>query len=462
MSNTISQAFLPKTYSYNLEGQRVVVTLEENLLNIPPKTLFSLAARKNLKRGFLFVSNVLGKHVPVDPYVPLLAGAALSLQLYKKIFGYDHLDTQEVIKALISQQNTKKVYETLIQRSLVALPQKTLFIGFAETATALGHAVFSLFDNACYIHTTREQIPAMHSELNFEETHSHAVSHRCYPLDAHLVETSETIVLIDDEVTTGNTALNIIREINSKSPKSEFFLVSLLDWRTEDHRANFAKLEQELSTKIHTISLLEGKITVNGTAFCEQIAQSGGLVETELSEQKRILPEFNFLNIQDVIPACSVDLNGQLNKVQYVRLTGRFGLSSKENLQTLPLAKEIGKELKSSRIGEKTLCLGTGEFMYFPMLISAYMGEGVRFHSTTRSPIFPFEKPQYGIQNGFMFLSPDDLSIPNFVYNVPLRHYDEVYIFLERDVCRDRLIPLLNTISEIDIGRVVLVIASSC
>lgn len=39
----------------------------------------------------------------------------------------------------------------------VKLDETTLFIGFAETATALGHAVFNTFQsNAIYIHTTRE------------------------------------------------------------------------------------------------------------------------------------------------------------------------------------------------------------------------------------------------------------------------------------------------------------------
>ena len=83
------------------------------------------------------------------------------------------------------------VYESVINRSLITLPDQTLFIGFAETATGLGHAVFNLFDQAYYLHTTREQIPQLASELNFNEDHSHAVNHRCYPLDVDLIKAAQ-------------------------------------------------------------------------------------------------------------------------------------------------------------------------------------------------------------------------------------------------------------------------------
>ena len=60
------------------------------------------------------------------------------------------------------------------------LPTKTVFIGFAETATGLGHAVFNHFEDAIYIHTTREEMLNMEPSFFFEEEHSHATSHRVY------------------------------------------------------------------------------------------------------------------------------------------------------------------------------------------------------------------------------------------------------------------------------------------
>ncbi|MCO1601819.1 phosphoribosyltransferase family protein [Desulfosporosinus nitroreducens] len=463
MNNTISSASSPKIYTYNLEGQRVSVALESNPFDFDPQTLFSLAARKNKKRGFLFVSNVLGKHVPVDPFVPLLAGFALAVQFMSKIHNINHVHTQAIIQALKKNEDTRKVYESVITKSRFALPLETLFIGFAETATGLGHAVFSLFDNAYYLHTTREEIPLLPVELDFSEDHSHAVNHRCYPIDSELLRNPKTVVLVDDEITTGNTALNIIRAIHLKFPKTNYVVLSLLDWRTREERDNYKKLEQQLDIRIDTISLLEGEIEVSGQPFCEQMGQRDLVSETDFPfpEGFPLNQEQKFLNMQDVISVFSVDSRGNSSLSPYLRLTGRFGLSSREDREILPLAKRIAESLKCDRAGGKTLCLGTGEFIYLPMLISAYMGNGIRYHSTTRSPIYPFPKAQYGIQNGFAYNCPDNESITNYVYNLPLNYYDEVYLFLEREVSPEGLNSLLNVFHKIGIPRLVLVISSS-
>lgn len=455
MSNTISSAYLPKMYSYNLEGQRVKVTLENNPFDFSPEMLFSLAARKNKKRGFLFVSKVLGKHIPNDPFVPLLAGAALAVQFLRKIHGVDHVDTQAIIQSLKSSKDTRSVYETVINRALFSLPEESLFIGFAETATGLGQAVFSLFDKAHYLHTTREQIPLLASELDFNEEHSHAVNHRCYPLDAELIKNPKTIILVDDEITTGNTALNIIRSIHAKFPKTHYVVLSLLDWRSAESRANFEKLQQQLDIKILTASLLEGEIAVSGDPVNDQSDHVNHVVRSDVYES--IDPEFRFLNLKDLVSVHSEDSVGYKNVSPYLALTGRFGLSTPDNQEILPLARKIGEQFKCDRIGAKTLCLGTGEFMYFPMLVSAYMGKGISFHSTTRSPIYSFAKPQYGIQNGFSFDNPDELSTANYVYNVPKEYYDEVYVFFEREVSNQRLESMFNALRELGIPRLVLV-----
>ncbi|KJR48976.1 Adenine/guanine phosphoribosyltransferase [Desulfosporosinus sp. I2] len=460
MSNTISLVSSPKIFTYNLEGQKVIVKLNHNHFDFELPTLFSLAARQNKKRGFLFVSNVLGKHVPVNPYIPLLAGAALAVQLQSKLYGLDHTETQAIIQALKGLEQAEKVYNTVQESPHFALPEETLFIGFAETATGLGHAVFSLFENAHYLHTTREQITRIDSELNFSEDHSHAVHHRCYPLNTESLLTSKTIVLVDDEITTGNTALNIIRELHGKFPKSEYVVLSLLDWRTPEERANYRDLERQLDTKIHSISLLEGELTIIGDPIIKTVNPIN--LTKKLAPLKRgVVIERQWFNGFDLVQVSSEDSLGNKNRSPYLKLTGRFGVSSRENREIVPYAKKIAEELQKNRTGEKTLCLGTGEFMYFPMLISAKMGRGIRYHSTTRSPIYPLEKPDYGIQNGFSFDNPDDASITNYVYNVPLGYYDEVYLFLERDVAQEKLKSLRTTFGALEIPRIVLVICVS-
>jgi hypothetical protein len=91
------------------------------------------------------------------------------------------------------------------------------------------------------------------------------------------------------------------------------------------------------------------------------------------------------------------------------------------------------------------------------MLIAAYMGKGISFHTTTRSPIYSFTKPHYGIQNGFSFENPDEPSIINYIYNVPDKYYDEVYVFMEREVSHERLTSMLKAFRELGIPRLVLV-----
>ena len=48
---------------YALPNGRLTLTI--NRADLPPDELFALGARANPRRAFLFVSKVLGKHIPV-------------------------------------------------------------------------------------------------------------------------------------------------------------------------------------------------------------------------------------------------------------------------------------------------------------------------------------------------------------------------------------------------------------
>ena len=88
--------------------------------------------------------------------------------------------------------------------------------------------------------------------------------------------------------------------------------------------------------------------------------------------------------------------------------------------------------------------LGTGEFMHIPMKTAVYMGEGVSYHSTTRSPIFPIDREGYPIKNRMAFESPEDPATMNYAYNVSGMEYDEVFLFFERPMDDNRLEPILR------------------
>ncbi|MFL6517901.1 MAG: phosphoribosyltransferase domain-containing protein, partial [Bacillus sp. (in: firmicutes)] len=179
--------------------------MSENPYDLPLEELFTMAARINKKRSFLFVSKVLGKHLPIDPNKGLLIGALLGARYIELVKDTNCLETENLLTSFRSG-------EPYQSKAFITEHVHPVVIGFAETATALGHAFFDCFQSAEYFHTTREELKQVNPEITFEEEHSHATSHRCYiPLE--LIQNEREIILVDDELTTGKTALNIIQSL---------------------------------------------------------------------------------------------------------------------------------------------------------------------------------------------------------------------------------------------------------
>ncbi|WP_436866147.1 phosphoribosyltransferase family protein [Bacillus fungorum] len=415
--------------TYNvLNNIKVHIEIRDNPYNLALDNLFQMAARINKKRSFLFVSTILGKHLPVKPVVALASGHALAAR-YMEILHNTFHPFQKEVSSLISSE-----FDDIPEKILhyqYPLQEEVLFIGFAETATALGHSMFQCFQNAKYVHTTRESIPELKSVITFEEEHSHATSHRCY-VDKSFFQNNNPIVLVDDEMTTGKTALNIIRSIQQQFPREEYTIASLLDWRSNTNRRQFKQLEEELQIKIHVISLLEGSIHTTGQPL--NIAKT----DIQIEETK---PDFKKHTL--TCPTLPYTSN-------YIKYTGRFGISAYEQKHIHSFTQEAGKMLQRKRIGKRTLCLGTGEFMYIPMKIAAEMGENILYQSTTRSPIHPVSNDvNYAIHNHFSYPSPEDSTITNYFYNISPHDYDEVFVFMERDLGEEALSPLLQQLQTV-------------
>ncbi|OKP87393.1 phosphoribosyltransferase family protein [Paenibacillus sp. P32E] len=419
-----------------------------------------MAARINKKRSFLFVSKVLGKHIPVNPYTPLLSGAALALLLYREMNGeaaYDSMMDRlldQAVQGMIHPEYAEAAYHDLLEAQLV-LPERVLFIGFAETATALGHSMYNMFAaGAAYIHTTREDIPQLASVVSFEEEHSHAVDHLCYALNAELLSGEEPIVLVDDEITTGNTAINTIRDIQSKFPRKEYVVASLLDWRSESNIQAYRNLEQELGIRIRALSLLQGTIEVTGTPQLN-LVESGS--HTSAATEAPVIITY----VQDGLERLNVtsaDSLGEINASPYLRQSGRFGVESQDNRQLDQGIAQVASQLRALREGATALVLGVGEFMYLPMRIAAEMGEGVKYQSSTRSPIHPDRRPDYGVHSAAAYPSAGDPGISNYIYNVDPGRYDDIFVLLERDVPRRRIEPMTDILKRLAGNKVHLVI----
>ncbi|WP_239649593.1 phosphoribosyltransferase domain-containing protein [Methylocucumis oryzae] len=155
-----------------------VLTLDLLPSRIPLHRLLGFAARVSSKRKFLFVSKLLGKHYPVSPL--------LMRWSYRKL-----------------------ARDVLAQEQLGS----SLWLGMAETATGLGYGVYAEakaegLNNALFMQTTRYVLSGC-PFLQFEESHSHATDFFLYfpsrEQDKRLFNQADTLVLIDDEISTGTT-----------------------------------------------------------------------------------------------------------------------------------------------------------------------------------------------------------------------------------------------------------------
>jgi len=428
----------------------VEIEINDNPYDLPLEELFTMAARMNKKRAFLFVSKVLGKHIPINPGKGMLVGALLANHYMEMVKGNNTGDTENLLSAFLNEPDTYS------GQAFIHDDVNPVIIGFAETATALGHAFFQCFQKADFFHTTREEIIGVEPAITFEEEHSHATSHRCY-IDESILQNSREIILVDDEMTTGKTNINIIRSIQKRFPRKNYIVVSILDWRSEKNIQSYAELEKELDICIHSVSLLKGKINVAGSL---NIKESKEISVADFS----ILPSISFISLEKRFPALFTSIpyyskfvGGEINAIPYIKETGRFSINSKINAQLNEALAEIGTFLSNERNGKKTLCLGTGEFMFLPMKIASFMGSGVYYQSTTRSPIHVADLNNYGAKYGLSFPCPENKSVANFVYNIPPTEYDELFVFLERAVTMEDLEPFLVELEKTKIKDIKIV-----
>ena len=116
-------------------------------------------------------------------------------------------------------------------------------VGFAETATAIGAAV-AIECQAAYMQTTREVIDGV-DYLYFSESHSHATEQKLVKTDLDkIIGKTDRIIFIEDEVTTGNTILNIVRLIQKTYAKPVSFAVaSILNGMNEEALENYKNLK---------------------------------------------------------------------------------------------------------------------------------------------------------------------------------------------------------------------------
>ena len=365
----------------------VEIELQRGVLSLQPndnshwkwQDLLGFAERINPKRAFLFVSKVLGRHIPVSPHIMRHAFTDLA-----KLVPDD-------------------------------LPEPVLVIGMAETAVGLGAGVHQVlqqrYPEAIYVTTTRHPVHGAPLLARFLEEHSHAQDQLLYGSpDAELQQqilNSKSIVLVDDEASTGKTFVNLIHALQQAGLNqiSHVVTATLADW----------------SSGIHIADL-----------NCQSVALMTGKWQWRDAENP----------IQINMP-----------KVDTVAF-GAFATLAEPTWGRLPI-QDSGAHIRLAvQPDERILVLGSGEYVWSSFLLAEYLqqqGADVKFSAITRSPI----AVGHAIQSALAFSDNYGLGIQNFVYNINPQDYDRVLITVEtatHSVAKSLLeaLPNAEVISAVD------------
>ncbi|THA54154.1 phosphoribosyltransferase [Streptomyces sp. A1136] len=394
----------------------------------PLRELLGLALRRNPKRAHLLVSRILGKHVPQSPATVHAAGRGLG----------------ERVADLLGEEAADAVV-----------------LGYAETATGLGHSVADGLRVAPYLHSTRRPVPGVEPAGGFEEAHSHATSHLLLPEDPKLLTGSGPLVLVDDEFSTGNTVLNTIRDLHARHPRPRYVVVALVDMRSPADRERLDAFAAELGARIDLVALARGTVSLpedvlaKGQALVEEyesgVARAGrGPAESDPAASDPVGSGPVGSGPASCGPAASVRRVG-LDWPAGLPDGGRHGFTPAHRARleaALPvLAARIDAELGVGP--RRVLVLGNEELMYAPLRLAraleesgASAGREVRFSTTTRSPVLAVDDPGYAIRTRLAFPAHDDPADgpgERYAYNVAGAGFDAVVAVVDSRADTDAL-----------------------
>jgi orotate phosphoribosyltransferase len=333
--------------------------------------------RRNPRRAQLLVSRVLGKHIPVPAGTVLAAAHLLGAQVRAACGG-----------------------------------RTPVVVGFAETATGLGHAVAAVCaadgGPAPYLHTSRRPAPAAARVVRFSEEHSHATDQALALLDDSDLSDGAPLVLVDDELTTGTTAVNAIRAIQSAWPRQDYVLASLIDCRSPDRRAEVTRAVRALGANAVSVRLLDGEVELAGDHLERAHAFIGALPEPEVMSGSGAAPvSWLDITLPAGVPTTAVHRWGRDQEQAAATAMARVAA-------TLPVARD-----------RRTLVLGDEEHMYLPQLLARALGEQVRTSTTTRTPAVVCDRPGYPLRTMLAFGATRDSQRPAYAYNVAPSACDE-------------------------------------
>ncbi len=385
---TLPRGTLDLTYQTNISDDTTTYTIED---------LLDFAQRINPKRAFLFVSKVLGRHIPVAPSAMRRAFTDL---------------------ANVIPEN---------------LPQPILVIGMAETAVGLSagvhQALQTRYPNALLLNSTRH---TQHDEQNtntllttFSEDHSHASQHLIYAspdkvMQAQLLA-SKTLIMVDDEASTGNTCVNVVTALRNAGldQLEQVHLTTLVDWSLNQNQTD---TDDSIAKRLPNIE------------FYRHHLLSGAWQWTDAPN-----PEPIIMPSVDTTEAGTQALGETGNWGRFPTLDSTNGFANYLKHFQRSFASFNGQSsFDKCKLSQRILVLGSNEFVWLPFLLAEWLEqetqkEGtnpksiVKFSALTRSPI----ALGGAITTMLSFHDNYGLGMTNFVYNIEPKDWDLIVLCVE-------------------------------
>ena len=402
-SITLPRGTLDLTYQTNVATHNNNVEKSDSY---QLEDLLGFAQRINPKRAFLFVSKVLGRHIPVAPSI------------------------------------MRHVFTDLASLVPDDLPEPILVIGMAETAVGLSagvhQALQTRYPNALLLNSTRH---AQHNDAKgnshtllttFSEDHSHASQHLIYQSADKATQVqllaSKTLIMVDDEASTGNTCVNVVTALRNAGldQLQQVHLTTLVDWSLNQQQDSGDVASDQIAKRLPNIKfqrhhLLSGAWTWTDAPNPEPIKMPS--VDTTEAGSHMLGDTGNWGRFPTLDST-----NGFDNYL--LRFQTAFSVFNKQ-VQFEREQFEKG-HFDKEQLPQRILVLGSNEFVWLPFLLAEWLetqtqNSTVNFSALTRSPI----ALGGAIKTMLSFSDNYGLGMTNFAYNVEPSDWDLIVLCVE-------------------------------
>lgn len=416
---TLPRGTLDLTYQTNANAATANDALEKDG-SYQLEDLLDFAQRINPKRAFLFVSKVLGRHIPVAP------------------------------------STMRNAFTDLANLVPDNLPEPILVIGMAETAVGLSagvhQALQTRYPQALLLNSTRH---AQHDDNNndallttFSEDHSHASQHLIYQSKHKITQeqllASKTLIMVDDEASTGNTCVNVVTALREAglTQLEQVHLTTLVDWSLNQNQADADNnTDDTIATRLPNID------------FYRHHLLSGAWRWTDAPN-----PEPIIMPSVDTTEAGSQALGKTGNWGRFPTLNSTDGFAN--YLASFQKALTIfnqQRQLDHAHLPTRILVLGSNEFVWLPFLLAEWLEQNsnidnahndinqqtIKFSALTRSPI----ALGGGISTRLSFNDNYGLGMTNFAYNVDPNQWDLIVLCVETSA--DSVDPMWHSLDNV-------------